>query len=221
MLLKIYSAAASIVLLSLVSCSGSDNNSYVDKSIIPDSTERTATQPAANNMVPNPANTVVPNTVNPGNTTVLPGATKMNINPQSNAAQANQQNNVVQTIQQPAVMQAQQENSKLNPPHGQPGHRCDISVGAPLNSKPAPNGAAQPTVVTTQQPAQNNTVVTQMPAQKTAPGMNPPHGEPGHRCDIAVGAPLNSKPATPAAVQAATTAVPPLLTPVKPDSSKN
>ena len=172
-------------------------------------------------MAPNPANTVVPNTVNPGKTTVLPGATQMNINPQSNAAQANQQNNVVQTIQQPAVMQAQQENSKLNPPHGQPGHRCDISVGAPLNSKPAPNGAAQPTVVTTQQPAQNNTVVTQMPAQKTAPGMNPPHGEPGHRCDIAVGAPLNSKPATPAAVQAATTAVPPLLTPVKPDSSKN
>ena len=220
MLLKIYSAAASIVLLSLISCAGSDNNGYVDKSIIPDSTERTATQPAANNMVPNPANTVVPNTVNPGNTTVLPGATKMNINPQSNAAQANQQNNVVQTIQQTANMQPP-AGVKLNPAHGQPGHRCDISVGAPLDSKPAPNNASQPSVVTTQQPAQNNTVVTQMPAQKTAPGMNPPHGEPGHRCDIAVGAPLNSKPAAPAAVQASTTAVPPLLTPVKPDSSKN
>ena len=220
MLLKIYSAAASIVLLSLISCAGSDNNGYVDKSIIPDSTERTATQPAANNMVPNPANTVVPNTVNPGKTTVLPGATQMNINPQSNAAQANQQNNVVQTIQQTANMQPP-AGVKLNPAHGQPGHRCDISVGAPLDSKPAPNNAAQPSVVTTQQPAQNNTVVTQMPAQKTAPGMNPPHGEPGHRCDIAVGAPLNSKPAAPAAVQASTTAVPPLLTPVKPDSSKN
>jgi hypothetical protein len=24
----------------------------------------------------------------------------------------------------------------LNPEHGKPGHRCDIAVGAPLNSKP-------------------------------------------------------------------------------------
>ena len=221
MLFRLIPAFVSIALISLVSCTGTDNNNYVDKSIIPDSTERAATQAAANNKLPNTANTVIPNSVNTGNTTALPAATQMNINPQSNAAQANQQNNVVQTIQQPAIMQAQQSNGKLNPPHGQPGHRCDIAVGAPLNTKPAPNGAAQPTVVTTQQPAQNNTVVTQMPAQKTAPGMNPPHGEPGHRCDIAVGAPLNSKPATPAAVQAATTAVPPLLTPVKPDSLKN
>ena len=218
MLFKLYSAAASIVVISLVSCAGSDNNSYIDKSIIPDSSERAATQAAANNT---PPNTVVPNSVNTGNTTALPAATQMNINPQSNAVKMNPQSNVVTTVQQPAIMQAQQANSKLNPPHGQPGHRCDIAVGAPLNTKPAPNGAAQPTVVTTQQPAQNNTVVTQMPAQKTAPGMNPPHGEPGHRCDIAVGAPLNSKPPPPAATQATTTAVPPLLAPVKPDSLKN
>jgi hypothetical protein len=33
----------------------------------------------------------------------------------------------------------------------------------------------------------------------TAPGMNPAHGQPGHRCDIPVGQPLNSQPAaTPA-----------------------
>jgi hypothetical protein len=38
----------------------------------------------------------------------------------------------------------------MNPPHGQPGHRCDIPVGQPLNSKPAP----------AQQPAQNNIQVT-------------------------------------------------------------
>ena len=30
----------------------------------------------------------------------------------------------------------------------------------------------------------------------TAAGMNPPHGQPGHDCAIAVGAPLNSKPNT-------------------------
>ena len=36
----------------------------------------------------------------------------------------------------------------LNPAHGQPGHRCDIQVGAPLDSKPT-----QATVNTTPQPA--------------------------------------------------------------------
>lgn len=72
----------------------------------------------------------------------------------------------------------------MNPPHGEPGHRCDIAVGAPLNSKPATNTKSNiaSTVSTSTQ-------------QKTAPGMNPPHGEPGHRCDIPVGQPLNSKPA--------------------------
>ena len=219
MLLRICTAAASIAVISLVSCAGSDTNNYVDKTIVPDSSAVTITQPVVTNTQPTlPANTVVPNTVNPGATTVLPGATQMNINPQSKAVNINPQNNVVQTIQQTANTQPP-ASGNLNPAHGQPGHRCDISVGAPLDSKPAPNNAAQPSVVTTQQPVQNNTVVTQMPAQKTAPGMNPPHGEPNHRCDIAVGAPLNSKPAAPPATT--TTAVPPLLTPVKPDSLKN
>jgi hypothetical protein len=93
----------------------------------------------------------------------------------------------------------------LNPPHGQPGHRCDIAVGAPLNSKPAAN-TVQPTspqTVTTT----NKTTTAAAPTTKTitAPGMNPPHGEPGHRCDIAVGAPLNSKPVTTSQNQTATT----------------
>jgi hypothetical protein len=50
-----------------------------------------------------------------------------------------------------------------NPPHGQPGHRCDIPVGDPL-------------------PVATNSNVK----------LNPPHGQPGHRCDIAVGSPLPS-----------------------------
>ena len=80
----------------------------------------------------------------------------------------------------------------MNPAHGQPGHRCDISVGAPLNSpvtKPASN-TTTPAATTISNPA---------PVAKTAPGMNPPHGQPGHRCDISVGAPLSSAPAKPAA----------------------
>jgi len=78
----------------------------------------------------------------------------------------------------------------MNPAHGQPGHRCDIPVGAPLNSPPGKTTAATTNAATTQ-PVTMNTTTTPV---KTAPGMNPPHGQPGHRCDIAVGAPLNSAP---------------------------
>ncbi len=77
----------------------------------------------------------------------------------------------------------------MNPAHGEPGHRCDIAVGAPLNSPPA----AAPAVTST--PTFNTPPPTQTPVAAppaaTAPGMNPPHGQPGHDCAIAVGAPLN------------------------------
>ena len=95
----------------------------------------------------------------------------------------------------------------MNPPHGQPGHRCDIAVGAPLNSPPG--NAAQPkqgtaniqqftpgtpstTTTTTTTAAQPSGAPALLDpnAPVTAPGMNPPHGQPGHQCGIAVGAPL-------------------------------
>ncbi|MBF6608164.1 MAG: hypothetical protein ITG00_05455 [Flavobacterium sp.] len=95
-------------------------------------------------------------------------------------------------------MQATQQNSAtgMNPAHGQPGHRCDIAVGAPLSSAPAttqttrvnpptpaPTPAAKPAPVVT--PSILN------PGSTTAGGkINPAHGQPGHRCDIAVGQPL-------------------------------
>ncbi|TQM19144.1 MULTISPECIES: hypothetical protein [Chryseobacterium] len=93
----------------------------------------------------------------------------------------------------------------MNPPHGQPGHRCDIPVGQPLNGAPA-----TATPVSQNINANGNNIVQIDPnavspgkivldnngkQTKTAPGMNPPHGQPGHRCDIPVGQPLNSKPA--------------------------
>jgi hypothetical protein len=80
----------------------------------------------------------------------------------------------------------------MNPAHGESGHRCDIAVGAPLNSPPA----AAPTV-NSAAPTFNTQPVQQAPASgktspaATAPGMNPPHGQPGHDCAVAVGAPLN------------------------------
>jgi len=76
----------------------------------------------------------------------------------------------------------------MNPPHGQPNHRCDIAVGVPLDSPPGTGKSTPPAVSQPNVPAQTTT-------PSTAPGMNPPHGQPNHRCDIAVGAPLNSPPA--------------------------
>ena len=83
----------------------------------------------------------------------------------------------------------------LNPPHGQPGHRCDIAVGAPLNTPATsiqPNASATTAPVTTATNIDTKKVVPEVNSSSTA--LNPKHGEPGHRCDIAVGAPLNSKP---------------------------
>lgn len=103
----------------------------------------------------------------------------------------------------------------MNPPHGQPGHRCDIAVGAPLNSKPAtaknttpvtttnatkysvslPNSQSQKAGTEAATTTLPNATITPMKQeakpQTTAPGMqgkpNPAHGEAGHRCDIPVG----------------------------------
>ena len=102
----------------------------------------------------------------------------------------------------------------LNPAHGQPGHRCELPVGAPLDSKPVSTQSPSVNV----QPVNNNpSNVTINSAPPSAPvinqpstlttvgaGMNPAHGQPGHRCDIPVGAPLNSKPTTTAQVIPAT-----------------
>ena len=88
----------------------------------------------------------------------------------------------------------------MNPAHGQAGHRCDIAVGAPLNSpiKNAPVSTGKPATITQTTNAVNTSTNavpsilktnTTTPAV-TAPGMNPPHGQEGHKCDVAVGAPL-------------------------------
>ena len=79
--------------------------------------------------------------------------------------------------------QAGGENLSLNPAHGQTGHRCDLAVGAPLtNSDGTSVPAANP------QNIQSGSV---NPANvPSGLKVNPPHGQPGHRCDIQVGAPL-------------------------------
>ncbi len=126
------------------------------------------------------------------------GGSVMTANPQANA----QSYNAVPTgtIKTTPVTTAK----GMNPPHGQPGHRCDISVGAPLNSAPgkkAQNGSAtvtQATQVTPEMLKQASgslppTVAAPAEQVVTAPGMNPPHGQAGHDCSVAVGQPLPKK----------------------------
>lgn len=103
-------------------------------------------------------------------------------------------NTTVSDSLQPLKITTDPSAPALNPPHGQPHHRCDIAVGAPLNS------TAKQTQPTLTQPVQTQPVQIQPTQTQQAPvtvaptgvkpKMNPPHGQPYHRCEIQVGAPL-------------------------------
>gem|GEM_PF-4409041 len=119
-------------------------------------------------------------------------------------------NNTAGTSTKGTTLPVSGNSAGLNPAHGEPGHRCDIPVGSPLSGKPTQQPevkntqAIQPTVIsqpspTTVQPAGNTT---------SASGLNPAHGQPGHRCDIPVGSPLNSKPTQTTAAQGNTLTLP-------------
>lgn len=107
-------------------------------------------------------------------------------------------NNQQFTVSQPIKTTNNQTPTKvakgMNPPHGQPGHRCDIVVGAPLNSKP--NKSATTTNTTTNNTNTPALVSPNPTTTQVAPGMNPPHGQPGHVCGTPVGSPLNQETKT-------------------------
>lgn len=119
-----------------------------------------------------------------------------------------------EAAEQPSTPQTQSE-VMLNPPHGEPYHRCDIPVGAPLNTAPAnttrqttnnqaqvaapqssvsaPSTANNPIAPTVENDnrMKSSQAQNQLPANDgSKPRLNPPHGQPHHRCDIAVGSPL-------------------------------
>jgi copper chaperone CopZ len=87
------------------------------------------------------------------------------------------------------------DNSNLiyNPAHGEAGHDCSIAVGALLKKNP------QPAAVKVQPQPQSQTVTATQPVVATektsskSEKLNPAHGQPGHDCAVAVGAPLSSK----------------------------
>lgn len=165
--------ATGVVLLTTVlftACGGNDTPE-VDKSIMPaaDSNKAAAATPAttdaAAGVQQQPASLQAPPVV----TTVSNGQVQQS----------------AQTISAAQASKAM-PSAGLNPAHGQPGHRCDIAVGAPLNSPPATTTAPQVQTV----PSQAVTApASTAPADPNAK-LNPPHGQPGHDCSIAVGAPL-------------------------------
>jgi len=119
-----------------------------------------------------------------------------------------------ETTEQPTTTQGNTA-VRLNPPHGQPYHRCDIPVGAPLTSQPATATQSSPNIQIQSEASQNPqtaTIISNNPTAPTIenarrmnpsqtlntvpanmgakPRLNPPHGQPWHRCEIAVGSPL-------------------------------
>jgi hypothetical protein len=158
-----------------------------------------APRPQASAQATIPSGALNPEHGKPGHRCDIPVGSPLNSAPAN--ANASKQQVALQQPVSPAKTPA-----GINPPHGQPGHRCDIAVGAPLNSKPAP--PAQTTVQQTQPVAPATaakpvTAAQQALAQSTqapsgtllpaAPkGKNPAHGQPGHKCELPVGADLDS-----------------------------
>jgi hypothetical protein len=79
--------------------------------------------------------------------------------------------------------QAAKTVAAVNPPHGQPGHDCAVAVGAPLNAPAGGAATAAPQPQTIAAPAS-------APKAGGSGRVNPAHGQPGHDCAVAVGAPL-------------------------------
>lgn len=195
MISKLYAVFFISLTAFFISCSGSNNEDYIDKSLV---------SPPGENKIIKSADTALPAVqpiiAQPNTPVITHATTPVTIG-----------SNAVPVTSNPV---SQATGAGMNPPHGQPGHRCDIAVGAPLNSKPVQTTAPSASISTTPvAPATANT-------QTTAPGINPPHGQPGHRCDIAVGDPLNSKPVQNATITQPTV-TPINLTAPKPDSSQN
>lgn len=93
----------------------------------------------------------------------------------------------------PTATTEQQSNASgllTNPAHGQPGHDCAIPVGAPLKQNVSSPQPTTTLVVTT--PNAPQATAPQPVAQQPSSGqkLNPAHGQPGHKCEIPVGAPL-------------------------------
>lgn len=91
--------------------------------------------------------------------------------------------------QNPAISAAPASDSLtspgVNPPHGQPGHRCDIPDGTPLTPPTEVNATSS---LSATNPLSVSPQSVASPTAGSKP--NPAHGAPGHDCSIPVGSPL-------------------------------
>jgi hypothetical protein len=161
---KVILSLVTVSTLLLVSCGGSDSPEKDSSLVLSDSAAK---------VISNSNDTIKPVIVNaPGGTTPA----LVNSSPATSTP-----------LPAPTVAA-----KGMNPAHGQPGHRCDISVGAPLNSAPATT--TSPAIQTTKAPALQTTPASTTPAVLSNPNakVNPAHGQPGHDCAVAVGAPLKN-----------------------------
>lgn len=152
-------------LTAIISCKKDEKPTYIAEETV----ATTAAQPASGSA------TVTPNTA---------------VNTVPNAVQIDPNSPQVANFQVPNKANTNVKTAPgMNPPHGEPGHRCDIPVGQPLNSKPAAAAtpAAAPQVINTTPAPQP---VTNPVASGVKPKTNPPHGEPWHDCALKVGDPL-------------------------------
>lgn len=97
---------------------------------------------------------------------------------EKNETEASPANSEVEATENPKTTAA------LNPVHGQPGHRCDLPVGAPLDQ------AATTQIQQTNTTSNPNVSPVRVQGGDT-PNINPPHGQPGHDCSKPVGSDLN------------------------------
>lgn len=97
----------------------------------------------------------------------------------------------METVQSPVDLSV--SDVKLNPAHGQPGHDCAIAVGAPLDGSGGKSQVTSPSVQPMVQPMTQPLAQPKIPSGTPTGGLNPAHGEPGHDCAVAVGAPLPVK----------------------------
>lgn len=139
-----------------------------------------------------PANTITTDAAAPANTgtavnTAKEGPAELISSPGGLPSSVTQ----VQTAPSTTTSATPATAAGMNPAHGQPGHRCDIPVGAPLNTPAGTNNNKGTLTGTPTQIAAPAAPKAAAPATNTA-GLNPAHGQPGHRCDIPVGTPLST-----------------------------
>lgn len=191
--------AASFMFFALLACNSDDTSEQT--TVI----ENTASSPTENSLDVPPLSSIPEIGVSQPTATIPPPS---GLNPAGQFANSSAPLNTSTSLNSTApvntsssAVAATKSSVRLNPAHGQPGHDCAIAVGAPLKGSVAKVAAPAPAPV--QATAPNFSVASvpaAAPVQATAPNfgvpnvkVNPAHGQPGHDCAVAVGAPLPVK----------------------------